>query len=49
MRILFFNPSMERYTRQVSFPIGLVSIATYLKANGHTVKIIDRTIKIRQG
>lgn len=45
MRILFVNPSMERYTRQVSFPIGLVSIATYLKANGHTVKIIDRTIK----
>lgn len=45
MRILFVNPSMERYTRQVGFPIGLVSIATYLKANGHTVKIIDRTIK----
>ncbi len=45
MRILFVNPGMERYTRQVSFPLGLMSIASYLQANGHTVKIIDRTIK----
>lgn len=36
---------MERYTRQVSFPLGMMSIASYLQANGHTVKIIDRTIK----
>lgn len=26
-------------------PLGMLSIATYLKENGHTVKIIDRTIK----
>ena len=45
MRVLFINPAMERYTRQVSMPLGMMSIATYLKANGHTVKIIDRTIK----
>ncbi len=45
MKILFVNPAMERYTRQVSFPLGLMSIATYLNANGHTAKIIDRTIK----
>lgn len=45
MRVLFINPAMERYTRQVSFPLGLMSIATYLQANGHTVKIIDRSIK----
>lgn len=45
MNILFINPAMEKYTRQVSFPLGLMSIATYLKANGHNVKIIDRTIK----
>lgn len=45
MRILFINPAMERYTRQVSFPLGMMSIATYLQANGHTVKILDRTIK----
>ncbi|MGN0573302.1 MAG: hypothetical protein ACI4IX_05120, partial [Acutalibacteraceae bacterium] len=45
MRVLFVNPSMERYTRQVGFPLGLMSIASYLQANGHTVKILDRTIK----
>lgn len=45
MRVLFVNPAMERYTRQVSFPLGMMSIASYLKANGHTVKIVDRTIK----
>ena len=45
MRVLFINPAMERYTRQVSMPLGLMSIGTYLQANGHTVKIIDRTIK----
>ncbi len=45
MKVLFVNPAMEKYTRQVSMPIGVMSIATYLKANGHDVKIIDRTIK----
>ena len=45
MRILFVNPAMERYTRQVSFPLGMMSIATYLKSMGHKVKIIDHTIK----
>ena len=45
MRILFINPAMEKYTRQVSFPLGIMSIATYLNQNGHRAKIIDRTIK----
>ena len=45
MKILFINPAMEKYTRQVSFPLGMMSIATYLNANGHNAKIIDRTIK----
>lgn len=45
MKVLFINPAMERYTRQIAFPLGLMSIATYLQENGHTVKIIDRTIK----
>ena len=45
MRALFINPAMERYTRQVAMPLGLLSIATYLQANGHSVKILDRTIK----
>ncbi len=45
MKILFVNPAMERYTRQVSFPLGLMSIASYLQSEGHEVKILDRTIK----
>ena len=45
MKALFINPAMERYTRQVAMPLGLLSIATYLQANGHSVKILDRTIK----
>ena len=45
MRVLFINPAMERYTRQVAFPLGLMSIGTYLQSFGHTVKILDRTIR----
>ena len=45
MKVLFVNPAMERYTRQVAMPLGLLSIATYLKTNGHTVKILDHTIR----
>lgn len=45
MRVLFVNPSLERYTRQVATPLGLLSIATYLSKHGHCVKILDRTIK----
>lgn len=45
MKVLFVNPAMEKYTRQVAMPLGLLSIATYLKANGHTVKILDHTIR----
>lgn len=45
MKVLFINPAMERYTRQVAFPLGLMSIATYLQTNGHEVRILDRTLK----
>jgi len=44
MRILFINPSTSRYNRSVSVPLGLLSIASYLQANGHIVKIYDRTV-----
>ncbi len=44
MRILFINPDTAGYTRSVSAPLGLLSIATYLEAHGHTVKIYDRTV-----
>ena len=44
MKILFVNPSTSRYTRSVSVPLGLLSIASYLEANGHSVRIYDRTV-----
>lgn len=46
MKVLFINPAAERYTRNIACPLGLLSIATYLKANGHTVKIADRTVRV---
>ena len=45
MRVLFINPAMRSYVRSPTLPLGLVSIATWLNANGHTAKIVDRSIK----
>lgn len=44
MKVLFINPSTARYTRSVSVPLGLLSIASYLESKGHEVKIYDRTV-----
>lgn len=44
MRILFVNPSTAKYTRSVSVPLGLLSIASYLEKIGHSVRIYDRTV-----
>lgn len=44
MKILFVNPLTSRYTRSVSVPLGLLSIASYLEHKGHTVRIYDRTV-----
>lgn len=41
MRVLLFNPRMEKSFRPVSVPLGLMSIATYLNANGHEAIICD--------
>lgn len=45
MRFLFINPRTSGYTRSVSTPLGLLSIATYLESKGHSVKIYDRSIE----
>lgn len=45
MRLLFINPSTSKYTRSVSVPLGILSIASYLESNGHQVKIYDRTVE----
>lgn len=44
MKILFINPSTTKYTRSISVPLGLLSIASFLQVKGHTVKIYDRTV-----
>lgn len=44
MKVLFVNPSVGYYTRALSNPLGLLSIATYLKQAGHEVKIYDRCV-----
>lgn len=45
MKLLFVNPSTSRYTRSVSVPLGILSIASYLESKGHIVKIYDRTVE----
>lgn len=44
MNILLICPRPEISTRTDSAPLGILSVATYLKENGHTVKFIDREI-----
>lgn len=45
MRVLIFHPSTNYFIKAPSVPLGALSIATYLKQRGHTVKISDRCIK----
>lgn len=47
MKVLFVNPSVGYYTRALSNPMGLLSIATYVKNNGHEVLFEDRSVKKR--
>ena len=44
MKVLFINPSVGYYTRALSNPLGLLSIATHVKNNGHEVKLEDRCV-----
>lgn len=45
MKILLIFPSVGYYTRALSNPLGLLSIGTYLKQNGHDVIIYDRCVE----
>lgn len=45
MRILIFHPSTNYYLKSPSVPLGALSVATYLKQRGHTVKICDRCVE----
>ncbi len=44
MKILFINPSTSGYTRSISVPLGILSIASFLESKGHNVRIYDRTV-----
>ncbi len=44
MRVMLFNPSTGYYTRAISNPLGLLCIASFLKREGHQVKLIDRCV-----
>ena len=45
MKVLLINPSVGYYTRALSNPLGLVSIGTYLKQHGHSVRLYDRCVE----
>lgn len=45
MKIMLINPRMPVYLRMPSLPLGLISIASYLKANGHEVRFVERSVK----
>ena len=45
MNVLLINPEMKDYSRSVTTPLGLLSIASVLQANGFSVRIYDRTVQ----
>lgn len=48
MKVLLINPKITQLSRRrkaTSVPLGLLAIASYIKTKGHTVKIVDQTIK----
>ena len=47
LRVLFVNPLSNNNHEPQALPLGLLSIATAAKNNGHTVFFLDRTINSR--
>ncbi len=45
MRVMLINPETKFNARSVSVPLGLISIATYLRTLGHEVLLLDRSVK----
>lgn len=45
MNILLINPATVGYSRSVTAPLGLLSIASTLQAKGHRVRLYDRTVE----
>ncbi|MBQ6118339.1 MAG: B12-binding domain-containing radical SAM protein, partial [Clostridia bacterium] len=42
--VLLINPAVGFYDRTMSTPLGLLSIGSYLKHYGHTVRLYDRCV-----
>ncbi len=47
MRVLLVNPRADMSNRAVTLPLGLLSIASYLSANGHQVRLFDRAVEMQ--
>ena len=45
MNVLLINPAVGFYDRTMSTPLGLLSIGSYLKHFGHTVRLYDRCVE----
>lgn len=45
MKVLLVNPKTEKYSRSVTVPLGLLSIASSLETQGHQVRLYDRTVE----
>jgi len=45
MNVLLINPATGFYLREPSVPLGLLSIATYLKERGYKVHLYDRCVE----
>ncbi len=46
LKVLLINPQLPPTNRISSWPLGLLSIASFLKSKGHTVKLVDQTVKM---
>ncbi len=44
MKVLLINPRLPVYLRMPSLPLGLLSIASFLKAQDHEVRLLDRSM-----
>ncbi len=45
MNVLLINPRTVGYSRSITVPLGLLSIASCLQAAGHKVRLYDRTVE----
>ncbi len=44
MNVMLINPNTRFNARSVSIPLGIISIATYLKTLGHSVRLLDASV-----